>query len=216
MGRSLHHASAARPAALVAAALACGLVAPAARAQVSLGLGLGAVASSNLVTDSIVEAIRVRPRIAPQLTIRVEKPLSGRYRLAGEISVSHSALMAYGDTSTRVTGLTLWAPVIAIEAAATSWLGAEARLGAVIYKPGQRDGTLFSDGVPVMPTLGLGLRAERRVTSGIRGSLQVRYDLHRFTTTRLKARGFTGETVVHRIALGVAFHRSFGRAPASR
>ncbi|HEX9633485.1 MAG TPA: hypothetical protein VGA02_13575 [Gemmatimonadales bacterium] len=216
MGRSVNHAAGARPAALAVTALACGLVAPAAQAQVSLGIGVGAVASSNLVTDSIVEVIAVRPRIAPQLTIRVERPLSGRYRVAGEVSVSHSSVMAHGDTSTRVTGLTLWAPVIAIEAAATAWLGAEARLGALIYQPGERESTLFSDGAPIAPTLGLGLRAERGLTSGIRGSLQLRYDLHRFTTTRLRVRGFTGETVVHRVALSVAIHRGFGRAPASR
>lgn len=178
-----------------------------------MGLALGAVGSSNIVSDSIVETIAVRPRIAPQLGIRIETPLSGRYRLAGEMSVSHSSLMAYGDTVNRVTGLTLWAPTVAIEAAATSWLGAEARLGALIYDPGETDGTLFGDGAPVTPTLGLGLRAERALGSGIVGSLQLRYDLHRFTTNALKARGFTGETVVHRVALSIAFHRSFGRAP---
>lgn len=200
----------------VVAVLVGGLAPPAARAQVSVGIGVGAVASSNLVKDSILEAIAVRPRIAPQLAIRVESPLSPRYRLAGEMSVSHSTLMAHADSSTPVTGLTLWAPVVAIEAAVTSWLGAEARLGALLYQPGQRDGTLFSDGAPVTPTLGVGLRAERGLTRGIRGSLQVRYDLHRFTTNRLKARGFTGETVVHRIAVSVAFHRSFGRAASPR
>lgn len=212
----MHHTPVPHRTALVVAVFVGGLLPPTAGAQVSVGIGVGAVASSNLVKDSIVEAIAVRPRIAPQLALRVEGPLAGRYRLAGELSVSHSSLMAHGDTSTRVTGLTLWAPVIAIEAAVTPWLGAEARLGALLYQPGERQGTLFSDGAPVTPTLGVGLRAERALTGGISGSLHVRYDLHRFTTTRLKARGFTGETAVHRVAVGVAFHRRFGRAPASR
>ena len=67
---------------------------------------------------------------------------------------------------------------------------------------------------PITPTIGLGLGAERGVGRGMHGSLQLRYDLHRFNTNALKARGFTGETVVHRVALSIALHRTFGRAAA--
>lgn len=204
----------ARRAALAAATLACALPLPA-RAQVSLGLGIGVVASTRLVTDSIVEAIAVRPRIAPQVQLRIETALSGRYHLAGDLFVSRSPLMAHGPSaSTRITSLTVWSPGVALRAAATPWLGAEARLGILIYDPGDTEGTLFADGAPVTPQLGLALLAERAFGTTLAGTLQLRYDVHRFTTTSLKTRGFTGETIVHRIAVGVALYRRMGRAPA--
>jgi len=182
---------------------------------VSLGLGIAGVASSRLVTDSIVNAIAVRPQIAPQVSLRVETPLSGRYHLSGDVAVSHSNLVAYGPTSSStVTSLTLWSPGVTLRAAATPWLGAEARLGALIYDPGATAGTLFADGAPVTPQLGLGLRAERALGGALAATLHVRYDVHRFTTNSLKARGFTGETIVHRVALGVTLSRRLGRAPA--
>jgi len=174
------------------------------------------VASSNLVTDSIVEAIEVRPQIAPQLELRIHKPLSARYRLAGDLSVSRSSVKAYGVTSSStITSLTLWSPGVALAAAATPWLGVEARLGALIYDPGDTDGTLFADGAPVTPVLGLALHAEHALSGALTGALHVRYDVHRFTTDALKTRGFTGETVVHRIAFGITLHRRLGRAPAA-
>jgi hypothetical protein len=185
-----------------------------ARAQLSLGLGVGAVASSRLVTDSIVEAIAVRPQIAPQLSFRIETVLSARYHVAGELTVSHSSLMAHGATgSTRVTSLTLWSPGVVLRAVATPWLGAEASVGALIYDPGDTQGTFFADGAPVTPQFGLGLRAERALGHALAGTLHLRYDLHRFSTNALRARGFTGETIVHRIALGIALYRRMGRAP---
>jgi hypothetical protein len=193
-----------------------GLGIPAARAQISLGVGVGAVGSSNLVADSIVEPLAVRPRIAPQLAVCVATALSARYRVAAELAVSRSGLMAHGDTSTRITGLTLWAPTVGLEAAATPWLGVEARIGALIYDPGDTQGTLFSQGAPVTPLVGIGLRTGRGLGGGIVGSLHLRYDVHRFTTSQLQARGFSGQTVVHRVALTASLHRSLGRAAARR
>lgn len=196
------------------AILACGALPPDAAAQVSVGVGLGAVRSSNLVRDSIVEPIAVRPRMAPQLEIRVTTPLSDRYQVAGELVVSHSTLMAHGDSSTPVTGLTVWAPAAGLDAVATSWLRVEARLGLLLYHPADPQGTLFSAGSPVTPVLGLGLRGARAIGGGLAGAVHVRYDVHRFTTSQLETRGFTGQTIVHRVSLGVSLHRSFGGASA--
>ena len=199
---------------MAAAFLLCGLPPSAARAQVSVGVGLGVVGSSNLVRDSIVEVVSVRPQAAPQIGLRIETPLGGRYRVAGELSVSHSSLMARGEaTSTKITGLTLWAPAVVLQAAVTPWLAGEARLGALIYAPSETESTLFSDGAPVTPVLGLGITAARALGDRLTGTLQLRYDLHRFTTNALKSRGFTGETVVHRIALGITLFRRFGADP---
>jgi hypothetical protein len=181
---------------------------------VSLGVGVGIVASSRLVRDSIVDALTVRPQLAPQVQVRVEAALTPRYDVAGDVSVSRSSLMAIGTgESTRITTLTLWSPGVTLRARATSWLGAEARLGVLIYDPGATEGTLFADGSPVTPQVGVGLRAERALGAALAGTLHMRYDVHRFTTNSLKARGFTGETLVHRVAVGVTLYRKLSHAP---
>lgn len=214
LGCFLDHATGTHRAALIAAVFLCGLLPSAARAQISVGLGIGVVGSSSLVHDSIVEAITVQPQAAPQISLRIAAPIGGRYRVAGDLTVSRSNLMARAEaTTTKITSLTVWSPAIVLQAAATPWLAAEARLGAMIYDPSETESTLFSDGAPVTPALGLGITAERSLGSRLTGALQLRYDLHRFTTNALKARGFTGETVVHRLAVGITLYRRFGTAP---
>lgn len=186
---------------------------PAAEAQVVLGLGLGAVGSSALVRDSIVEAIAVRPRIAPQLALRAETPLGGRYAVAAEIAVSSSDLAAHGDTtSATITRLAVWVPTVGLYARMTPWLRATARIGAIVYDPGESAGTLFAEGAPIDPVVGVGLLAEHRFGDRFHGAVTVQYDAHQFTTTALQSRGFSGETVVHRIAFGISLTRTFGRA----
>jgi hypothetical protein len=182
-------------------------------AQVAVGLRIGAVGSSNLVRDSVVEALDVRPQVAPQLGLRVSIPVGKRYTFGGDLAVSRSDLRANGDTaSTTVTALTQWAPGVFLRAALLPWLGAEARIGALIYDPKQTVGTLFADGAPIEPLLGLGVTMERALGSRLVAAVFVQYDAHRFTTTSLRARGFTGETTVHRVALGLSLSRAFGRA----
>jgi len=182
-------------------------------AQVSVGLRIGAVGSSNLVRDSVVETLEVRPQVAPQLGLRISFPAGTRYVFGGDIAVSRSDLQARGDTaSTTVTTLTQWAPGAFLRAALLPWLGAEARIGALIYDPGETVGTLFADGAPVEPLLGLGVTMERALGSRLVAAVIVQYDVHRFTTTSLRARGFSGQTTVHRLAIGLSLSREFGHA----
>jgi len=160
-----------------------------------------------------VEALEVRPAVAPQLGIRASLPIGGRYALGVGLSVSHSNLRATDDTATStVTTLTMWSPSVFLRADILPWLGAEAHLGLQIYDPGETVGTLFSQGAPVEPSLGLGLAMERALGHRLTASLFVQYDAHRFTTTALGARGFTGATVVHRVAVGLSLRREFGHA----
>lgn len=179
------------------------------RAQLAIGVRFGVVGSSSLVRDSIVSSITVRPEIAPFAGLRVDRPLSERVGVAGELTVSRSDLTSRSDTTTTITALTVWAPAVALRASASRWLTAEARLGAVIYRPSARAGTLFSDGAPLTPFIGLGVTAQRSLGKWI-AALVLHYDLHRFTTTTLQNRGFVGETVVHRVGAGLSFSRRLG------
>jgi hypothetical protein len=186
-------------------------------AQVTLGARIGALWSSNLVRDSIVTTVTARPRIAPLVALRVEIPLRDSYRIAGELAASHSTLMSYSpDGDAPVTGLTVLAPALAIRVPATPWLTGEARLGAVLYAPSRKTGTLFSAGSPIRPTLGLGLSADRPLGRLWGLAIAVQYDVHKFTTTALRAQGFVDESVVHRVAIMLALSRHAVRNDATR
>jgi hypothetical protein len=182
-------------------------------AQVTAALRIGAVGSTRLVRDSVVETVTVRPQVAPQLGLRASVPLGGSYAVGGDVAVSRSDLRAAGDSaSTTVTGLTVWTPALFLQMSVLPWLRAEARLGAVIYHASEPQGTLFGEDAPVEPTLGLGLAVERPLGNRLVAALQLQYDAHRFSTTALQTRGFTGKTVVHRIGIGLSLGREFGRA----
>jgi hypothetical protein len=138
-------------------------------------------------------------------------PFRGTLWLTGDLEVSRSDLQSTGDTAaTTITGLTVWAPTVALGTPLTPWLRAEARVGALFYAPSDRAGNLFSDGAPVEPALGIGLFVERALGRWLRGALHARYDIHRFTTATLEARGFDGKTVVHRVGISVSLSRRFG------
>ena len=179
----------------------------------AVGFRVGAIGSSNLVRDSIVEPFAVRPQVAPLLGLRAIFPVGDRYLLGGQVTVNRSDLRAVTDTSAAtVTALTVWAPSLVLRTAILAWLAAEARFGALLYDPATPEGTLFSDGSPVAAMLGLGLALERPLTTSFRAALFLDYDAHRFTTTALSERGFTGATIVHRVAVGLSLTREFGHA----
>lgn len=181
----------------------------------AVGFRVGAIGSSDLVRDSIVEAFGVRPQVAPQLGLRAVFSAGNGYLVGGQLSVSRSNLRAVTDSAaTTVTALTVWAPSIVVRTSIRPWLAGEARLGALLYDPATPSGTLFSDGSPIAPMLGLGLALERPLTERFRAALFLDYDAHGFTTTALRDRGFTGTTIVHRLAVGLSLAREFdGAAP---
>ena len=182
-------------------------------AQVQVGLRMGAVGSTEIVRDSVVEPIEVRPQVAPQIGLAASFLWRDRLRIGATFAVSRSDLQAISDSATTsVTRLTLWAPGVFLRVGALPWLTAEARLGAVVYDPSETEGTLFSEGAPIEPYLGVGVAVERALGNRLAASLFAQYDAHRFTTAALDDRGFTGKTLVHRIALGLSLSREFGHA----
>jgi hypothetical protein len=171
------------------------------------------------VRDSIVESIAVRVRPAAVVGLSVEAPLGPPYVVVVGLAVSHSSVVAHaasGDVT--LTGLTVWHPTLAVRRPVEPWLAVEARVGAIIYAPGERTANLFQDGAPVDATLGAGVQVEHRLGAGLTAGLALHYDATRFTTTTLQAQGFSGATVVHRIALSATLRRASkggkARAPA--
>ena len=186
-----------------AAALALAAMVPAtgpAAAQVRVGIRTGLVATSALVRDSIVETISLRPNPALTVGADIETQLTPSARVAVGLSLGRSDLVSRSPNGNiPVTTLTVWHPSVMLRQRATDWLSVEVHLGALLYDPSRRDGTIFRDGAPVEPVLGVGLEAVRPVSRRLLIGAGVGYDVHRFTTSTLQIRGFSGETTVHRV-----------------
>lgn len=188
--------------AIIGASLA--LAAPA-RAQVAVQLGV--IASSNLVRDSLGEAFAVRANPALALGVAAEARVD-RYRVGAALSVSRSDVIRHQpDGGFPVTSLTVWNPRIYLRQPLRPWLSGEVGLGLVIHDPADRAGTFFGEDTPVEPGLSLGLRIERPLGGWFAAGLATLYDIHRFSTSRLRAEGFTGQSYVHRVTAALTLRR---------
>ncbi len=191
------------------------LTAPAAgRAQLTVELGAGAVTSTKLARDSIVEAFSVGPAVAPVLDLAVETVLNPRYRLAVTVQWARSDLerRATGPDA-RVLSLTVWSGGLALRRRIVGGATVEATMGVIKYaaSAAERAATLFRDDAPLLPTVGLGARVERGLGSRLTLGLRAGYALHRFSTQALRSDGFNGDRTVHRLSLSVSL-----RAHATR
>ena len=181
------------------------VAAPSAGAQVGVQVGL--VVSSNLVSDSIVDRFSVRANPALALGVTGETRLDG-YTLGAAVTVSRSDVIGREPRAEfPVTRLTIWHPVVYLRQPLRPWLSGEARLGLIIFSPSVRAGTLFRDGAPVQPAFGVGLRLERRLGRAFALGVAGQYDVHRFSTPQLRAQGYTGQTYVHRISTFLSLRR---------
>jgi hypothetical protein len=183
------------------AALAGGLLLVAVPARAQVGVQLGVVASTNLVSDSIVSRVAVRANPALALGLSGEMRVD-RYRVGASVTVSRSDLVRREPLGAfPVTRLTVWQPSVYLRQPFLPWLSADARASLFIYDSSVRDGTFFRSGAPVQPGLGAGLRLERRLSPAVALGIAAQYDIHRFSTPALRAEGFTGHTYVHRFSL---------------
>lgn len=182
-------------------------------AQVQVGVRAGAIVSSNLLTDSIVEPLRIRQNLAGFLGVTVDTRLDQRYRVGVAVQVSRSdaVLRSPGEESV-ITSLTVWHPSVTLRQS-FGRAEVEASLGVLVYNPSIEVGTIFSGGAPAEPVVGLGVSLTQPVGM-ITAGLELRYDVHRFSTATLRNAGFSGETTVHRVAIGISIVRR-GHDPAA-
>jgi hypothetical protein len=194
---------------LAGPALALALAPTWAGAQVAISARAGLQLTSALVHDSVVEPITVQVRPAPVFALSIEGPLSRPFIVVAGVAVSRSNVVAHAPSGdVLLTGLTVWHPTLAMRRPILPWLGAEARVGAVIYAPSKRAANLFQDGAPVDATLGAGVQVERDLGAALAVGLSLQYDATRFTTKTLQAHGFVGATVVHRVSLSATIRRT--------
>jgi hypothetical protein len=183
--------------------------APGLRAQTEYYARLGAVGSSNLARDVIIDEITVRQSIAPMLALGGSLPISGRgYRIGLEGTLTtgkfHSKeLGAETDLGTLRTGSLM----VDLEGPLAEGLRWRAGLGGLKYWPSDKEG-IFLSGSSVRFLAGAGVDYLRPVLAKWDLMTSLRYDFHRFTTDELKARGFSQSQGVSRVSLSIGLSRS--------
>lgn len=180
-------------------AAACCATAPL-TAQVRIHVGAGAIASSNLVRDSILEPIAVRPALAPALTVGLDGVLDSVYRVGVSVTWAQGQLESHTPNATSpIVTLAVWEPAITL----TRFLGpieAGVRAGLQVYHA-ERPVGIFRDGGTVVPALGVSATWRGIAVAGARVGLEGVWTLSRFSTTTLDLSGFTGEQTVQRVGV---------------
>jgi hypothetical protein len=172
-------------------------------AQVRVDVTAGARYTTRLVHDRIVTSFDVRAGVAPALSVSASLPLDPPWRLAAVLDLSTSTVARYdaGGGTAPITGVTTISLGLGLARPLKPWLDGRVVLGAIKYVPAERTG-LFQDGGPFFPFGQLTFDAAPPFAARRGLALELRYDLHKFTTPALRDEGFISSRVIHRVALG--------------
>jgi hypothetical protein len=180
------------------------------QAQIRATARLGAVWSSKLATDEIVEKINVKTGIGPMLALGVSIPSGKRFRLGLETVFSTSSVTAetasgdadLGSLRTASLMLTAEGPLMV---RGFFW---RAGVGGIKYLPSEKQG-IFLQGGPARIIGNFTVEYRKPLSPGWEGVGGVRYGFHQFTTKQLQANGFTRGQAVHRVGVEVGVARYF-------
>ncbi len=180
------------------------LSAPSDATQLRFSISGGAIVWSDLVSDSIVAPLTVRPNVSPTVAVAAHGELGKSGHLRVRIAVSRGDLnVTERGSSVTVTTLTTWHPSIDLSQRLLGANEIHLNIGVLFFAPGDATGTLFSEGSPALPTAGIGLSRPLPL-GGMPISLEANVDFHRFSTNSLRSAGFSGERTVGRVWLGIS------------
>lgn len=176
-------------------------------------ISAGARSGTALVHDSIVTAFDVRPSLAPVLAVALVVPLDTSWTARVGVDFSSGELQRHeADGSSVALGRVSTAAFTvglehALPAGFSTWIG----VGGIKYFPAEETG-LFRLGSASVAGLGtVALAHTLPVARRFGCAVELRYDIHGFTTPALRDEGFTSSQTVHRVALTVRAHGRAGR-----
>jgi hypothetical protein len=178
-------------------------------AQLEYHARVGAVGSSNLLRDFVVNEITVRQSIAPMIALGATLPigpLGYRFGLEGTLasgkfhSTESGSDTDLGTLRTATLQLGLEGPLFP----GFRW---RAGVGGIKYWPAD-DAGIFSAGGTTRFLAGAGVDYRRPVLPNWDLLTTLSYDFHRFRTDALEARGFGQTQGVSRVALSLGLSRS--------
>jgi len=178
-------------------------------AQTEYDLRAGAVATSTLVRDVIVDEITVRQSIAPMIALGASLPISTRgYRAGLEATLSSGKFhSSEGGANTDLGTLRTATLMLGLDGPIVGDLRWRIGLGGIRYWPADKEGIFLSGGTTRV-LAGAGLDYRRPVLPKWDLMTSLRYDFHRFTTGELELRGFSQSQGVSRGSLSIGLSRS--------
>jgi len=184
--------------------------APAA-AQVTARVGAGVTRAGALISDAILydDVVSLTTGIAPTLSVAIGYPIAPRYQLLLDGRLASASLRSTDHAGERDLGSlrTLAVSVLAV-GPLTHGLRFQAGGGFIRYSPSEPSG-VFADGSPTKPMITAGVAWVRPLRPGLDLHVGGRWDLHEFTTSTLRQRGWSLAQRVHRVAITVSVERGF-------
>lgn len=180
-------------------------------AQLSVRVGAGATLGNALVSEAIVydDIISLRTGVAPTLAIGVSYPVAPRYQLLLEARVASSGMTATSNAGEADLGTLR---TIGVTAMAEGPLPYGMRFqiggGAIKYSPSEATGVFLEDS-PMKPMVTAGIGWVRALRPGLDLHLGGRWDMHEFTTTTLRRRGWSQAQRINRVAFTIGLERGF-------
>jgi hypothetical protein len=182
--------------------------ASAVEAQVDYYARLGVTYATALIEDRIVDdRIEVRQRLAPTLALGAALPIAPRYRAGLEATLTSSGYRSTENgTETDLGTLRTGSIALGLDGPIAPRIGWRAGVGLIRYWPSDDRG-IFLQGGTTRFLAGAGLDYRRPITAKWALMASLRYDIHRFTTEELQARGFGQTQGVQRVSASVGLAR---------
>jgi hypothetical protein len=176
-------------------------------AQVDYFARFGVTYATALIEDRIVnDPIEVRQRLAPTLALGAALPIAPRYRAGLEATLTTSGYRSTEDgTDADLGTLRTGSIALGLDGPVAFQVRWRAGVGLIRYWPSEDRG-IFLQGGTTRFLAGAGVDYRRPVSTKWELMASLRYDIHRFTTDELQARGFGQNQGVQRISasLGIA------------
>jgi hypothetical protein len=178
-------------------------------AQLEYHARVGAVGSSILLRDVIVDEITVRPSIAPMIALGASLPIGTRgYRVGLDGTLASGKFHSSESGSDTDLG-TLRTATLQLGLEGPLYRGFRWHVGAggIAYWPADDEGIFLAGGTKRF-LAGAGVDYRRPVLPKWDLMTTLSYDFHRFSTDELEARGFSQTQGVSRVSLSVGLSRS--------
>ncbi|MGH7510191.1 MAG: hypothetical protein ACREMZ_12085 [Gemmatimonadales bacterium] len=177
------------------------------QAQMDYYVRLGVTAATNLMRDHVVEEIEVRQGLAPTLALGAAFPIAPLYRAGLEATLTTSGHRStQGGTETDLGTIRTGSMILGLDGPIGLNFRWRAGAGLISYWPSEERG-IFLRGGTTRFLAGAGLDYRRPAMESWELMVSLRYDVHRFTTDELQARGFSQSQGVQRIAATIGLAR---------
>jgi hypothetical protein len=177
------------------------------QSQVGYDARLGLTVATELLRDVVVQQIEVRQSLAPTLALGASLPIAPLYRAGLEATLTTSGYhSSEGDTETDLGTLRTSSLVLGLDGPVWRMIHWRAGVGLIRYWPSDDRG-IFLRGGTTRFLVGAGVDYRPSVSAKWELIVSLRYDLHRFTTEELRARGFSGNQGVQRVSASIGLAR---------